>query len=154
MIDFEQNDQSFYEFVLKLFLEHDQKISLVGWSIGGARAVKFAYEHPELVKQVITLGTPYRTSPVLDALSKYVYRDIHEAVTNLSCAIPLTAIYGQIDSLVRGKNGALLNENLDQLCWRENVPVFTNHYGIGYSISALRVIAEKLSSDVPSTHKD
>ena len=45
---------------------HGRRVSVVGWSLGGVYARALARERPELVRQVITLGSPFRsfeTSP-------------------------------------------------------------------------------------------
>src|SRR6476646_7178616 len=39
---------------------HGQHVTLIGWSLGGLYARILAREYPELVRQVITLGSPYR----------------------------------------------------------------------------------------------
>ena len=44
----------------ELFERYGAKVSLVGWSLGGIYARELAHSHPELVRLVITLGSPYR----------------------------------------------------------------------------------------------
>jgi len=40
-----------------------QKVSLVGWSLGGIFALYGAQQAPECVRQVITLGSPVNMDP-------------------------------------------------------------------------------------------
>src|SRR5438034_626549 len=44
-------------------LDHSERtgrpVSLVGWSLGGVYAREMARRHPRMVRQVITLGSPY-----------------------------------------------------------------------------------------------
>ena len=148
--NFSTKNNLFLEFILELVLKHDQKVNLVGWSIGGARAVDFASRHPELVRSVITLGTPFRSNPLptflRDSLNDYFYHDVSGALNTVSPNIPVTAIYGLADTLVKDKNGAMYEENLVHFP-RENLPVINNHFGLGFSVSALRIIADRLSQE-------
>ncbi len=43
-----------------LHARHGRKVSLVGWSLGGIYARELARHFPELVRQVITLASPFR----------------------------------------------------------------------------------------------
>ena len=49
--------------VTELVNRYDAKISLVGWSLGGVYARELAREMPDIVRQVITLGSPFRGHP-------------------------------------------------------------------------------------------
>ena len=44
-------------------LGHDQPIVIVGWSLGGLFGREFARYHPDKVKAVITLGSPFSGDP-------------------------------------------------------------------------------------------
>jgi pimeloyl-ACP methyl ester carboxylesterase len=46
--------------VEELYALHDAKISLVGWSLGGLYSRMLARDMPDKVRQVITLGSPFR----------------------------------------------------------------------------------------------
>jgi len=46
---------------------HDAAVSLIGCSLGGTYARELAKRHPELVRQVITLATPFVRSDALAA---------------------------------------------------------------------------------------
>src|SRR5262249_44830577 len=43
-----------------LHARHARKVSLIGWSLGGIYARELARHFPELVRQVITLASPFR----------------------------------------------------------------------------------------------
>jgi pimeloyl-ACP methyl ester carboxylesterase len=47
----------------KISTESDGKVSVVGWSLGGIYARELARELPDLVRQVITLGSPLYGDP-------------------------------------------------------------------------------------------
>jgi pimeloyl-ACP methyl ester carboxylesterase len=44
-------------------LGHDRKIVLVGWSLGGLFAREYARKHPEQIRAVVTLGSPFSGDP-------------------------------------------------------------------------------------------
>lgn len=49
--------------VLKLAQATDQKVSLVGWSLGGTIAREVARDHPAAVARLVTLGSPVVGGP-------------------------------------------------------------------------------------------
>jgi pimeloyl-ACP methyl ester carboxylesterase len=49
--------------VTELVERYGEKISLVGWSLGGVYARELAREMPDIVRQVITMGSPFRGHP-------------------------------------------------------------------------------------------
>jgi pimeloyl-ACP methyl ester carboxylesterase len=44
----------------ELRARHGRKVSVIGWSLGGIYARELARRHPALVRQVITLASPFR----------------------------------------------------------------------------------------------
>src|SRR5262245_2161029 len=46
----------------ELHERHRRKVSLVGWSLGGIYARELARQAPERVRQVVTLGSPFRAT--------------------------------------------------------------------------------------------
>ncbi len=42
---------------------HQRPVSLIGWSLGGIYARRLARKWPDMVRQVITLGSPFRITP-------------------------------------------------------------------------------------------
>ncbi|NUT00386.1 MAG: alpha/beta hydrolase [Sphingomonas sp.] len=44
-------------------LDHDRKLVIVGWSLGGLFAREYARYHPDQVRAVITLGSPFSGDP-------------------------------------------------------------------------------------------
>ena len=43
--------------------EHGRSLSLIGWSLGGLYARELAKARPDVVRQVITMGTPFTGHP-------------------------------------------------------------------------------------------
>jgi pimeloyl-ACP methyl ester carboxylesterase len=44
----------------ELYAAHDSKITIIGWSLGGIYGRMLARDRPEKIRQVITLGSPFR----------------------------------------------------------------------------------------------
>ena len=53
----------FVDRLQELHDRHQRPVSLIGWSLGGIYARRLARKWPELVRQVITLGSPFRIKP-------------------------------------------------------------------------------------------
>jgi pimeloyl-ACP methyl ester carboxylesterase len=49
--------------VTELVDRYGEKISLVGWSLGGVYARELAREMPDIVRQVVSMGSPFRGHP-------------------------------------------------------------------------------------------
>ena len=49
--------------VREAYARHHRKLSLIGWSLGGLYAREVAKRVPELVRSVVTLGTPFAGHP-------------------------------------------------------------------------------------------
>ena len=88
---------------------HDQPIRLVGWSLGGYLAREAARERPDLVNQVITLGSPIKGGPKYTAAAsayKWLGWDLDaieaKVVERESVALqtPVTYIWSKRDGVV------------------------------------------------------
>ena len=127
------------------------KVSLVGWSLGGIYARELAKEMPEMVRSVVTLGTPFAGSPrSTNAWRIYELasgrNSHHEAAQrDLPAAppVPTTSIYSRSDGIVawQGSLQAPSRSNPHT----ENVEVLASHFGIGLNPSAWWVVADRLA---------
>ncbi len=130
--------------------EQGQKVNLIGWSLGGVFAREVAKEKPELVKSVITMGSPFASitqetnaSWLYNLVSKrrknqvkYAKMDtIHEPPT-----MPSTAIFSKSDGIVNWK-GCLEPE----MPHTENVEVNAAHMSLGIHPATLVCIADRLA---------
>jgi dienelactone hydrolase len=126
-----------------------RKVSLVGWSLGGIYARELAKRNPGLVRQVITLGTPFAAPGASHAGA--VYRLLNGGNAQLTPAIerrlrqnppvPTTAIYSKTDGVVAW-NACTARES--QRC--ENIEVScASHCGMGTHPQVLRILVERLS---------
>ena len=123
----------------KIFTDNGgQKITLIGHSLGGIVARELAREFPEMVRDVITIGTPFGgfgkgkndVPPHLLALHKYLNPDTAYLITDEDMVkrlltpppVPTTSIFSKGDRVVAWK--ACLNPDTPQ---SENIEIHTNH---------------------------
>src|SRR3984885_5048708 len=83
-----------------------RKVSVVGWSLGGVYARDLALQAPEMVRCVVTLGSPFagdvratNATRLYEALSGEVVGDDPEFLSALAgeLAVPATSIYSRAD---------------------------------------------------------
>lgn len=135
----------------QLHERHGGKVSLVGWSLGGIYARELARSHPGLVRQVITLGSPFRlttadrssVSVLVDRLSpawsSEVMRLAMEEHDKPGLTVPSTAIYTREDGVVRWH--ACIDEVTDL---HENIEVIGSHSGLGFNPAVHVAISDRL----------
>jgi len=128
---------------------HGRRVSLVGWSLGGIYARELARAHPEDVRQVITLGTPFRDIsashaarlvPIRPGGRPLAQADDLRAFLRRSVPVPTTSIYSRSDGIVAWRS--CLEEEGPE---RENVEVSCSHTGMGFHPDVLAVIADRLA---------
>ena len=129
---------------------HQQRVSLVGWSLGGLYAREMAKEHPEQTRCVVTLGTPFAGHPratnawrFYEMVSGQSVHDpalIEQIRTAPSC--PTTSIYSKSDGIVAWQ--CSLNEDAPNT---ENIEVHASHIGMGMNPLALYALADRLAQD-------
>jgi pimeloyl-ACP methyl ester carboxylesterase len=104
-------------------LHESAPISIVGWSLGGVFGREIARRDPASVRQVITLGSPFRMmGPVRDL------------------AVPVTNVYSRTDGIAPWQS--CIDDPGPR---RENVEVRGSHCGLGVNAAALLVIADRLA---------
>lgn len=139
------------EVLEKFFLERGEKVNLVGWSMGGYLSREAARERPDLVEQVIMLGTPVIGGPKYTRAAEWYRRrgyDLEEmeakveARNQVPLSIPLTAIYSRSDGVVAWE--ACMDHTSEQV---EHVEVNTGHLGLGISPEVYKIIAQRLGKD-------
>jgi pimeloyl-ACP methyl ester carboxylesterase len=129
---------------------HGRAVSLVGWSLGGIYARTLALRSPHLVRQVVTLGSPFRlTSPSQSRASRAFERfsHLHVKPTQLPfergaapVPVPATSIYSRYDGIVAWQ--ACLDTPSPRA---ENVEVIGSHLGLGHNPSVIWVVADRLA---------
>jgi pimeloyl-ACP methyl ester carboxylesterase len=134
----------------ELAKRYEQPISIVGWSLGGIYARELAREMPEVVRQVITLGSPFAsrgrgthavwlydrvTNDRVRVREDHFMRRISEPPP-----VPSTAIYSKTDGVAAW-----------QTCIErpsattDNIEVVGSHCGLGFNPVVLYAIADRLA---------
>jgi pimeloyl-ACP methyl ester carboxylesterase len=129
---------------------YDQPISLVGWSLGGIFARRLARESPDLVRQVITLGSPFKLADHRQTNARLVYKAfsrVHVEELDLPLEhsagpmpVPSVAMYSRLDGIAPW-----------QVCRdpdpsAENIEVLCSHLGFGHNLPAMWAIADRLAT--------
>ena len=141
----------------ELFEAGEQKVSLVGWSLGGIYSRLLAHLYPEKVRQVITLGSPFSGNPRSTRAYRY-YRYVRSArgrgfeaspLNDLRLLagepipdIPTTSIFSKTDGIVPWQ---IAVEEPGDL--RENIEVVSSHIGFGANPAALYAVADRLAQE-------
>ena len=131
-----------------IFKATGRKVSLIGWSLGGIYAREFAKLLPDMVRSVITLGTPFAGDPkATNAWWFYQYasgqKDHDPAlIAQLKVApdMPTTSIYSRTDGVV-----AWQLSHQRETASSENIEVIASHVGMGVNPVALYAIADRLA---------
>lgn len=129
--------------------ERGREVSLVGWSLGGIYAREIGRAAPELVRQVITLGSPFAADP--DAThAAWLYRMLNKAKAPPSdyshrftqaLRVPSTSIYSKSDGVVPWQ-GCIQPEARRA----ENIEVRgVSHLGMGSNRKVLEIVADRLA---------
>ncbi|WP_201492365.1 esterase/lipase family protein [Rubrivivax sp. A210] len=129
---------------------HGERVSLIGWSLGGIYARELAKEQPGHARCVITLGSPFAGHPrstnawrFYEMVSGQAVHD-HELAAQVKRppACPTTSIYSKTDGVVSWQ--CSLN---DPAPHTENIEVHASHIGMGMNPLAMYAIADRLAQD-------
>jgi len=129
-------------------------VSVIGWSLGGIYARELAREHPALVRQVITLGSPFALVDSRQSRADGAYqrrRSQHAGGGRVPTreqvarpiTVPSTAVYSRFDGIVSWQTCIEPETPL-----HENVEVRCAHLGFGVDPPTLWVIADRLATPV------
>jgi pimeloyl-ACP methyl ester carboxylesterase len=127
------------------------KVSLVGWSLGGLYATGIAHRYPDLVRQVITLGTPFgdpRATSIYAAMERVYKADVSAVMLRQwsdftfegDLQVPVTALYSYSDGFV-GVDIARIPEHP----LVDNIAVMASHVGFPFNPLVRALLAERLA---------
>lgn len=121
---------------------------LVGWSLGGYLARETARDLPELVTQIVTMGTPVVGGPRYTVVSAY-YQSMGYQVDHIEKATkerfdvpletPVTAIFSQNDGIVAWE--ACIDHWSKQV---KHIEVNCTHLGMGFNPTVIGHVIEAL----------
>ena len=135
----------------EIHAETGEKISLVGWSLGGVMARQLSRWRPDLVRQVVSLGSPFvgdpRATNVWKTYERLTGQKLRDPKTQaqleqsqLAPPVPSTAIYSKNDGVVAWRNCI---EPQDPQT--DNIEVRGSHCGLGVNPVVLLAIADRLA---------
>ena len=127
-----------------------RKVSIVGWSLGGVYARDLALQAPDMVRYVLTLGSPFtndvratNATRLYEALSREPVEDHSELRKAISgdLPVPTTSIYSRSDGIVNWRTCILRPSDT-----AENIEVhLASHTGMGVNAAALWAVADRLA---------
>jgi pimeloyl-ACP methyl ester carboxylesterase len=127
-----------------------RKVSVVGWSLGGVYARDLALQAPDMVRYVVTLGSPFANDVRATNATRLYEALSGEAVENNSelrkaiagdLPVPTTSIYSRADGIVNWRTCLLRPSGT-----AENIEVhLASHIGLGVNPAALWAIADRLA---------
>ncbi len=137
--------------VTAIVKESGRPVSLVGWSLGGVIAREVARRRPELVRRVITYGTPVIGGPTYTAVAGQYAHEVRSHISRVAEELdaqrpikrPITVIYSRRDGIVAWP--ACLDRTSADV---EHVEVRSTHVGMGVDPDVWAVVAERLARPV------
>jgi pimeloyl-ACP methyl ester carboxylesterase len=127
-----------------------RKASLVGWSLGGIYARDLALHAPDMVRYVVTLGSPFsgdvratNATRLYEAMSGEAVEEdsaLRRAIAG-DLPMPTTSIYSRTDGIVNWRTCLLRASDT-----AENIEVhLASHVGFGVNAAALWAVADRLA---------
>jgi len=127
-----------------------RKVGLIGWSLGGVYARDLALHAPEMVRYVVTLGSPFandvratNATRLYEMLSGETVGDdpaFLEAIAG-DLKVPATSIFSRADGVVNWHT-CLLRPSTTA----ENIEVYlASHVGLGVNPAVLWAVADRLA---------
>ncbi|TAE36084.1 MAG: alpha/beta hydrolase [Runella slithyformis] len=131
-----------------LHAQYQQKVTLIGWSLGGVYVRELAKQNPEAVRQVITMGSPFKNieAPnharwIFDLIGKKNQLDpAFIAKLPAPAPVPTVAIYTKQDGVVAWTTCMETPSALHR-----NVEVWGSHCGLVFNPQVCQVIEESLA---------
>jgi pimeloyl-ACP methyl ester carboxylesterase len=127
-----------------------RKVSVVGWSLGGVYARDLALHAPDMVRYVVTLGSPFsgdvratNATRLYEAMSGEAVGEDPELQRAIAgdLPVPTTSIYSRTDGIVNWRTCLLRPSDT-----AENIEVhLASHVGLGVNAAALWAVADRLA---------
>jgi pimeloyl-ACP methyl ester carboxylesterase len=129
---------------------YGRQVSVIGWSLGGIFARELARGAPTAVRQVVTLGSPFRLAHGSQTRAHRLFNrfsHLHVGRWELPLEhghgplpVPTTSIYSRHDGIVAWP--ACLN---DASPLAENIAVVSSHLGLGHHPAVIWAVADRLA---------
>lgn len=135
-----------------LYERHGEKVTLIGWSLGGIYARELSKQKPDKIREVVTMGSPFRgidkhnRAIWVFRLLKGEIKDIVDEAWLNSIIEPTpvrsTALYSKKDGIVPWQY--CMEAPPDDL--HHNREVLSSHAGMPHNRQVLETVLETLSS--------
>lgn len=139
----------------RLYKDTGRTISLVGWSLGGVLARELAKLNPDLIRLVVSLGSPIsddRNHTNAARLFQFFNGDAPEKLRggqfsglNIAPPVPTTSIFTKTDGVVHWRGSVQHPHNVVSHHGTENIEVYASHCGLGVNPSVMIALADRLS---------
>lgn len=144
------DEDSLFATLAPLIEAGDGEVSLIGHSLGGIYAREIARMQPQLIRQVITLGSPFGRGRQHASHASRLYRRLNpqqdsrddEEVLATPPPVPTTAIYSRADGIVNWRTSRQDGANHDV----HNIEVLGSHIGMNVNASVWYWILKKLAA--------
>jgi hypothetical protein len=147
-------EQAMLDCLDRLHRRSGRKVSVVGWSLGGAFARILASKRPSAVRCVVSLGSPIAGSPkATNAWRLYEWASGQKAeATQASlrrppAEVPTTSIYSRSDGIVAWQ----CSVDREGPC-AENIEVDASHIGMGVHPGVLYTVGNRLAQPEGAWH--
>ncbi|MFT7288750.1 MAG: pimeloyl-ACP methyl ester carboxylesterase [Halieaceae bacterium] len=133
---------------------YGQPLTLVGHSLGGIFARELAREEPSLVRQVVSLGSPFGRGRMSGSYPARLFaalnpsEDIPVVMDELHWAppVPTTAIYSKGDGIVNWRTAVQSADYAPSVS--QNIRVRGSHCGMTLNPSVWYIVADRLRQSV------
>ncbi len=132
------------------YSEHRQKVTIIGWSLGGVLARELARDFPQYIRQIVTMGSPVVGGPKYTSFARLYHEqgaDLDAIEARIaererrSIRVPITSIFSKRDGIVSWQ--ASIDKRNTQA---DNIEVGATHLGLGISPDVFMILARKLAS--------
>lgn len=133
----------------QLLVEGGGKVSLIGHSLGGIYAREIARMEPEVIHQVITLGSPFGKGHQYASHASRLYRRLNPGADardddhglSIPPPVPTTAIYTRADGVVNWRT-SIQDGDYPHV---HNIEVLGSHIGLNVNAAVWYWVAKKLA---------
>ena len=137
--------------VAELRRESGQRVSVVGWSLGGVYARDLALGLPDMIRGIITMGSPFSGDLRANNVGRLYDRVSGETVDDAAMEdvmalagempVPATSIYSRTDGVVSWQTSVMQPSPRS-----ENIEVIgASHMGLGFNPAVLWAVADRLA---------
>jgi pimeloyl-ACP methyl ester carboxylesterase len=142
--------------VRELYQQSGRAISVVGWSLGGVYARDLALSLPEMIRGIVTLGSPFSGDLRANNVGKLYDRVSgehvdHAAIGDITALagdmpVPATSIYSRTDGVVSWRTSLVRQSDR-----AENIEIHgASHLGLGFNPAVLWAVADRLAQPAGS----